>query len=59
MLKTDIRDFVPSETPDMVVIDVSFISLRQILPHVAKIINKNTTIVAMVLIYSPYLILLF
>ena len=46
--KTDIRDFVPSETPDMVVIDVSFISLRQILPHVAKIIDKNTTIVAMV-----------
>ena len=46
--KTDIRDFVPSETPDMVVIDVSFISLRQILPHVAKIVDKNTTIVAMV-----------
>ena len=46
--KTDIRDFVPSETPDMVVIDVSFISLRQILPHVAKIVDKNTTTVAMV-----------
>ena len=46
--KTDIRNFVPSETPDMVVIDVSFISLRQILPHVAKIVDKNTTIVAMV-----------
>ena len=42
--KTDIRDFVPSETPDMVVIDVSFISLRQILPHVAKIVDKNTTL---------------
>ena len=36
--KTDIRDFVPSEIPDIVVIDVSFISLRQILPHVAKIV---------------------
>ena len=46
--KTDIRYFVPSETPDIVVIDVSFISLRQILPHVAKIVDKNTTIVAMV-----------
>lgn len=46
--KTDIRNFVPSETPDMVVIDVSFISLRQILPYLAKIVNKNTTIVAMV-----------
>ena len=46
--KTDIRDFVPSEIPDIVVIDVSFISLRQILPHVAKIVDKNTTIVAMV-----------
>ena len=46
--KTDIRDFVPSEIPDIVVIDVSFISLRQILPHVAKIVDKNTTILAMV-----------
>ena len=46
--KTDIRDFVPSEIPDIAVIDVSFISLRQILPHVAKIVDKNTTIVAMV-----------
>lgn len=46
--KTDIRDFVLSGIPDIVVIDVSFISLRQILPHVAKIVNKNTTIVAMV-----------
>ena len=46
--KTDIRDFVPSEIPDIVVIDVSFISLRQILPHVAKIVDKNITIVAMV-----------
>ena len=31
--KTDIRDFVPDEAPDIVLIDVSFISLRQILPH--------------------------
>lgn len=46
--KTDIRDFVPSEIPDIVAIDVSFISLRQILLHVAKIVDKNTTIAAMV-----------
>ena len=46
--KTDIRDFVPNQTVDIVVGDVSFISLRQILPHVAKIVDKNTTIVAMV-----------
>lgn len=46
--KTDIRDFTPSETPDIVVIDVSFISLRQILPHVAKVSGKSTQIYAMV-----------
>ena len=45
--KTDIRYFVPSEIPDMVVIDVSFISLRQILPYLAKIVDKNTMIIAM------------
>ena len=46
--KTDIRDFVPSETPDIVVIDVSFISLRQILPYVASISGPLTQIYAMV-----------
>lgn len=47
--KTDIRDFIPSETPDIIVIDVSFISLREILPHLAKsVAGKNTEIIAMV-----------
>lgn len=46
--KTDIRDFQPRETPDIIVIDVSFISLRDILPHIAKISGPNTFIVAMV-----------
>ncbi len=46
--KTDIRDFVPSETPHIVVIDVSFISLREILPHIAGVSDSNTKIVAMV-----------
>lgn len=45
--KTDIRDFMPSETPSIVVMDVSFISLREILPHIAKLADKNTQIVAM------------
>jgi len=47
--KTDIRDFIPSETPDIIVIDVSFISLREILPHLAKnVAGKHTKIMAMV-----------
>ena len=46
--KTDIRDFVPSITPDIVVMDVSFISLRQILPHIWAITDDKTQIVAMV-----------
>ena len=46
--KTDIRDFVPSEKISIVVMDVSFISLREILPHIAKICTPDTTVVAMV-----------
>lgn len=47
--QTDIRDMYElSSTPDLVVIDVSFISLRDILPHVAKLSSKNTVIAAMV-----------
>lgn len=47
--QTDIRDMqVLSATPDVVVIDVSFISLRDILPHVAKLSSKQTRIIAMV-----------
>lgn len=49
--KTDIRNFVldPEARPDIIVIDVSFISLREILPHIAdKLANKSTHIVAMV-----------
>jgi 23S rRNA (cytidine1920-2'-O)/16S rRNA (cytidine1409-2'-O)-methyltransferase len=48
--KTDIRDFyIKHETPDIIVIDVSFISLREILPHLVNFLsNKNTQIVAMV-----------
>lgn len=46
--KTDIRDFTPSEVPTIVVMDVSFISLRLILPHIATIIAGDTQVVAMV-----------
>lgn len=46
--KTDIRDFEPAERPDIIVMDVSFISLREILPHIAAISTPRTQVVAMV-----------
>ena len=58
--QTDIRDMTPSGTkpqqgwhtmpalPELVVADVSFISLREILPHVALLSGEQTDIVAMV-----------
>lgn len=47
--QTDIRDIYElSAMPDIVVIDVSFISLRDILPHVAALSGKQTKIIAMV-----------
>jgi len=49
--KTDIRDFrlALEDRPDVIVIDVSFISLREILPHIARELStKQTQIVAMV-----------
>ena len=47
--KTDIRDFVTDQTIDIIVGDVSFISLREILPHVAKnLMQPLTQLVAMV-----------
>jgi 23S rRNA (cytidine1920-2'-O)/16S rRNA (cytidine1409-2'-O)-methyltransferase len=45
--KTDIRDFAAAEHIEIVVADVSFISLRDILPHIAKITDVNTQIVVM------------
>ena len=48
--KTDIRDFyLRKDRPEIVVIDVSFISLRDILPHIAReLVNEKSQIVAMV-----------
>ena len=45
--QTDIRNFTPQKTPDIVVMDVSFISLREILPHISKISAPSTQVVAM------------
>jgi 23S rRNA (cytidine1920-2'-O)/16S rRNA (cytidine1409-2'-O)-methyltransferase len=45
--QTDIRDFIPLMAIDIVLIDVSFISLHEILPHIALIAKPKTQIVAM------------
>jgi 23S rRNA (cytidine1920-2'-O)/16S rRNA (cytidine1409-2'-O)-methyltransferase len=45
--KTDIRTFkLESEKPDIIVIDVSFISLRDILPYIAKQLSAPMTQIA-------------
>jgi len=47
--KTDIRDFYLNEMPNIIVIDVSFISLRDILPHIYNSLSDELTqVVAMV-----------
>lgn len=46
--KTDIRQFTPPEVPNIIVIDVSFISLREILPHIHSLAGPSTKILAMV-----------
>jgi 23S rRNA (cytidine1920-2'-O)/16S rRNA (cytidine1409-2'-O)-methyltransferase len=46
--KTDIREFNLAQIPDVVLIDVSFISLRSVLPVVKKLSGPNTQIIAMV-----------
>jgi 23S rRNA (cytidine1920-2'-O)/16S rRNA (cytidine1409-2'-O)-methyltransferase len=46
--KTDIRSVSRLEvTPDIVMVDVSFISLRQILPHIAKLSDPSGQILAL------------
>lgn len=46
--KTDIRDFVTRQPIDIIVADVSFISLRELLPHVATLMSADSVLVAMV-----------
>jgi 23S rRNA (cytidine1920-2'-O)/16S rRNA (cytidine1409-2'-O)-methyltransferase len=45
--KTDIREFNTTTSIDMVLIDVSFISLKEILPSISHIISKDTQVIAM------------
>ncbi len=45
--KTDIRGFQTSDQIDLIVADVSFISLRDILPSIAKLASAQTEIVVM------------
>ncbi len=48
--KTDIRDFyLPKVKLDIIVIDVSFISLREILPHLAEHLSGSQTQIAAML----------
>ncbi len=47
--QTDIRNVTKlSDVPDIVVADVSFISLREILPHVATLCSATTSLAVMV-----------
>lgn len=46
--KTDIRDFATDQPVNIILIDVSFISLREVLPHLAELANRQTQVVAMV-----------
>lgn len=45
--QTDIRDFTLKIAPEIILIDVSFISLRQVLPHIAVLAGSKTQIVPM------------
>ena len=46
--KTDIRDFATDQSVNIILIDVSFISLREVLPHLAGLATRQTQVVAMV-----------
>lgn len=46
--KTDVREYIPQILPDIILADLSFISLRQTLPHLAKISGKNSQILVLV-----------
>lgn len=47
--KTDIRDFTLADKPAIIVIDVSFISLRAVLPHLARELSGPDTLIAAML----------
>lgn len=51
MEQTDIRDVQPSElpqTPDFAAFDVSFISLKLVLPHVGRLLKPFATLIALI-----------
>jgi 23S rRNA (cytidine1920-2'-O)/16S rRNA (cytidine1409-2'-O)-methyltransferase len=45
--KTDIRDFKPEKAPDLILADVSFMSLTEILPAIAQLANADTEIIVL------------
>lgn len=45
--KTDIRDYFPQILPEIILADLSFISLRLVLPHLAKISSKDSQILVL------------
>lgn len=45
--KTDIRDFMPKTKLDIILADLSFISLRKILPHLAQISDSKTQLIVL------------
>jgi 23S rRNA (cytidine1920-2'-O)/16S rRNA (cytidine1409-2'-O)-methyltransferase len=46
--KTDIFEFIPSEKPDVILADVSFVSLRKVLTYAKKnLVKKNTEFLVM------------
>jgi len=45
--KTDIRDFVMTDKPDIVLADLSFISLRKILPSISALSKSSTQIIVL------------
>lgn len=46
--KTDIRQFHLDETVDLVLIDLSFVSLKEILPSLSTQLSPDSTVIAMV-----------
>jgi 23S rRNA (cytidine1920-2'-O)/16S rRNA (cytidine1409-2'-O)-methyltransferase len=46
--KTDVRNLQLTAKPDIILVDVSFISLREVLPSISKLSKYSTQIIAMV-----------
>lgn len=45
--KTDIRDFKTSQKPGIILVDLSFISLREVLPSINKLNKSSTQIIVL------------